>query len=92
MPQLREQLGTVKLVVPAGSFVLLHYNMWHGATPERAGRRRIMIKIHFDRIAEPGDGCLSSNDHSQYTLPAIDYFALGAACLAVDASQAVWTI
>ena len=43
----------VALSVPAGSFVLLHSSIWHRATPELAGRRRIMVKLNYDRTDAP---------------------------------------
>ena len=41
------------LFVPAGSFVLLHYSMWHRGTAETLGERRVMLKLLFDRTEEP---------------------------------------
>lgn len=45
--------STVSLVVPPGSFVLLHSSVWHRGTPEMAGLRRIMVKLNFDRTETP---------------------------------------
>ena len=45
--------STVSLVVPPGSFVLLHSSVWHRGTPEMAGKRRIMVKLNFDRTETP---------------------------------------
>jgi hypothetical protein len=48
----RENDGTF-LNVPAGSFVLLHYSMWHRGSMETKGERRVMLKLLFDRTEQP---------------------------------------
>ncbi len=55
LPELSPDLldSTVSLVVPPGSFVLLHSSIWHRGTPEMAGKRRIMVKLNFDRTETP---------------------------------------
>lgn len=45
--------GEMSFVVPAGSFVLMHYSTWHRGTQETIGERRVMLKLLFDRTEEP---------------------------------------
>ena len=51
------------LSVPAGSFVLLHYSMWHRGSLETKGERRVMLKLLFDRTEQPTS--VPSWDHRQ---------------------------
>ena len=39
-------------VVPAGSVILLHYDIWHAGTANTSDRVRYMMKFLFDRISE----------------------------------------
>jgi ectoine hydroxylase-related dioxygenase (phytanoyl-CoA dioxygenase family) len=54
-PELDEAMyaKAIALTCPPGSFVLLHSSLWHRGTPELAGKRRIMVKLNFDRTETP---------------------------------------
>jgi hypothetical protein len=39
---------------PAGTFALIHYDIWHRATPNMLGRQRYMLKFQFTRMQKPG--------------------------------------
>jgi hypothetical protein len=41
------------LTVRAGTFVIMHHNAVHRGTQETLGRRRVMLKLLFDRTEEP---------------------------------------
>jgi ectoine hydroxylase-related dioxygenase (phytanoyl-CoA dioxygenase family) len=67
-PELKAKLEVVSLEVPAGSFVILHHNLFHGATDENDGLRRIMIKLHCDRTDEPSSADGPSWRHTHVPL------------------------
>ena len=37
----------LQLSVKAGTFIIMHQNMWHRGTKELVGSRRIMLKVGF---------------------------------------------
>jgi hypothetical protein len=43
----------LRLNVKAGTFVIMHQNLWHRGTKELVGERRIMLKVLYDRTNEP---------------------------------------
>ena len=46
--------GQLPLVVKAGTFVVAHYDLWHGTAANRSDRRRHMVKFLFNRTQENG--------------------------------------
>ncbi|MBT4503403.1 MAG: hypothetical protein HOC74_37075 [Gemmatimonadetes bacterium] len=38
---------------PAGTMTIVHYDLWHRATPNRGEKKRFMIKFLFYRMQEP---------------------------------------
>lgn len=44
----------IPLTGPAGTVVLVHYDLWHRATPNASDQRRYMAKFLFARMEEPG--------------------------------------
>lgn len=47
------EADALKLNVQAGTFVIMHQNLWHRGTQELVGERRIMLKVIYDRTTEP---------------------------------------
>jgi ectoine hydroxylase-related dioxygenase (phytanoyl-CoA dioxygenase family) len=47
--------GQVPLVVPAGTFAITHYDLWHGTAANKSAQRRHMIKFLFSRT-QPNQG------------------------------------
>ena len=43
--------GQVPLTVPAGTFAITHYDLWHGTASNRSGGKRHMIKFLFNRTS-----------------------------------------
>ena len=43
--------GQFAMAVPAGTVVVVHPNIWHGAGPNYTDRRRHMLKFLFDRVS-----------------------------------------
>ena len=43
--------GQFAICVPAGTVVIVHPNIWHGAGPNYSGRKRHMLKFLFDRTS-----------------------------------------
>jgi hypothetical protein len=41
------------LIVPAGSVVLVHFDLWHAGTANRSDRMRYMVKVVFTRTTHP---------------------------------------
>ncbi len=44
--------GQVPLTVPAGTFAITHYDLWHGTASNRSSVKRHMIKFLFNRTSE----------------------------------------
>ena len=43
----------VPMCGPAGTVILVHYDVWHRATPNRSDKNRYMLKFHVARMEEP---------------------------------------
>ncbi|TNJ67625.1 phytanoyl-CoA dioxygenase [Paenibacillus hemerocallicola] len=48
-----ESAGEVTAAGEAGTFVLIHYDIWHRSTANLAGRERFMLKFEFMRTQAP---------------------------------------
>src|SRR5207302_273876 len=48
--------------VPTGSVALVHFGMWHRATPNRSAGPRFMFKFEFGRMDEPRPSSVSDDD------------------------------
>jgi hypothetical protein len=51
--QLPDPDAEVSLFGEAGTVTLVHYDLWHRATPNRSEKRRYMVKFLFTRLEEP---------------------------------------
>lgn len=47
------QRTELPLVGPAGTFTIVHYDLWHRAMPNHSDRDRFMVKFLFARLREP---------------------------------------
>lgn len=52
----------------AGTFALIHYDIWHRATPNRLGKPRFMLKFEFMRTVAPTSPSWNNVD-SSWKLP-----------------------
>ena len=62
----------VPMCGPAGTVVIVHYDVWHRGMPNRSDKNRYMIKFHVARMEEPDspdwnaeDGAWSGTDDSR---------------------------
>ena len=51
----------VSLCGEAGTATIVHYDLWHRATPNRSDKKRYMLKFLFSRIDEPRTPSWKSN-------------------------------
>ena len=50
-----DEISMRKLAGDAGTFVIVHHNIWHQSTLNERDRNRFMLKFLFRRTAEPAD-------------------------------------
>ncbi|GIP37141.1 hypothetical protein J31TS4_04210 [Paenibacillus sp. J31TS4] len=77
-----EQADEAKASGPAGTFALIHYDIWHRSTANLAGKERYMLKFEFMRVHAPSGpswNCRSIEWRTPDGLPASMY-----------AQEAVW--
>ncbi|MFD0697477.1 HEAT repeat domain-containing protein [Paenibacillus sp. GCM10027628] len=53
----------------AGTFALIHYDIWHRSTPNVLGKERYMLKFEFMRTTAPESPSWNNNE-KQWSLPA----------------------
>lgn len=57
-----EELAPVPLCGEAGTVALVHFDLWHQATPNLTDRTRYMMKFQFTRMAEPAAPSWNARD------------------------------
>ncbi|XEC93292.1 HEAT repeat domain-containing protein [Paenibacillus tarimensis] len=65
----------------AGTFALIHYDIWHRSTPNLLGKSRFMLKFEFMRTAAPTEPTWN-NQQPEWKLPA--------ELKAIDKQETMW--
>ena len=63
-PDQAHRVDELPLCGPAGSFIIIHYDLWHRAMPNSGSRDRYMVKFLFTRMKEPPGPSWDSRDPS----------------------------
>lgn len=66
-----ENAGEATAAGEAGTFVLIHYDIWHRATANVAGRERFMLKFEFMRTQAPTAPSWDNREPEWATPPAL---------------------
>ena len=58
----------ISLCGEAGTVTIVHYDLWHRATPNRSDKKRYMLKFLFSRLDEPRTPSWQSNTDDWHTV------------------------
>ncbi len=58
----------ISLCGEAGTVTIVHYDLWHRATPNRSDKKRYMLKFLFSRFDEPNMPAWQSNTDDWHTV------------------------